>query len=724
MSDFYARLSQRRKDDAELALCIERVVNQLNDMATSAAAPGMLLGKIQSGKTRGFLGIIAKAFDRDFDIAIVLTKGTKTLVSQTVKRIASAQEFKEFIDDEEVVLFDIMEAPQTMTRSELRRKMVIVAKKQNKNLERLLDLFENKYPQLKSKRVLLVDDEADMASVRFVKNTKRDGNKRDDRAGKLAQGTIAQQMDDLRALVGGMAYLQVTATPYALYLQPEEYVAEPGGFVFYPKRPAFTELLPVHSGYVGGDDYFGDFDQNDPRNYLFVDVSEDEQNALRGQDARAIRPDRIWTSKNIEGLRKAVMSFLTAVSIRRWQQEDQGEKRRKYAMIMHNDTQRLAHDWQFRTVDLLREAFEAAAESDDARLRALFDVSFADLSKSVHANKGRLPTADLAFDAVRELIRDGEINIQLVNSDQKLAPLLDAETAELKLRTPANIFIGGSILDRGITVPNLIAFYYGRNPKRMQADTVLQHSRMYGARDRQDLAATRFYTSRLVRDRLRKIHRLETLLREAFERGDDENGVVFIQKDAAGGVVPCAPNKILASEIVSVKPNDLYLPTSFDTIGTSKAERADEELSALLDRLNVADKRVIAHIPTTDAISYLELARKALTSSSDPDFKWEAMEGLVHYYSLRAGEVGIVVETARKLNRSKSGDKSGLSILGGGAIRQLIRETNREIPTLVFLRQQGGKKLEWASDRSFWWPILAAPTTGEPCIFATEAAAP
>jgi len=41
------------------------------------------------------------------------------------------------------------------------------------------------------------------------------------------------------------------------------------------------------------------------------------------------------------------------------------------------------------------------------------------------------------------------------------------------------MFIGGQILDRGITIGNLIGFYYGRNPNRFQQDTVLQHSRMY-----------------------------------------------------------------------------------------------------------------------------------------------------------------------------------------------------------------------------------------------------
>jgi len=139
MSDFYARLSAKRGDDAELTQCIERVVNQLSATQTSMSAPGMLLGKIQSGKTRGFLGVIAKSFDRGFDIAIVLTKGTKTLVKQTVQRIES--EFEDFIELEEVLLFDVMHMPQEMTKSERRRKMIIVAKKQSQNLDRLLDLF-------------------------------------------------------------------------------------------------------------------------------------------------------------------------------------------------------------------------------------------------------------------------------------------------------------------------------------------------------------------------------------------------------------------------------------------------------------------------------------------------------------------------------------------------------------------------------------------------------
>ena len=87
--------------------------------------------------------------------------------------------------------------------------------------------------------------------------------------------------------------------------------------------------------------------------------------------------------------------------------------------------------------------------------------------------------------------------ITKVNSDKDIKQLLD-DGGQLKLRTPFNMFIGGQILDRGITISNLIGFYYGRNPNRFQQDTVLQHSRMYGARPTADLAVTQFFAPQHV----------------------------------------------------------------------------------------------------------------------------------------------------------------------------------------------------------------------------------
>jgi len=76
-----------------------------------------------------------------------------------------------------------MQPPGKLTKSERRRKLVIVAKKQAKNLERIIQFFNSDYPELKSRRVLIVDDEADLASVRFV----RKKNQSETEQGKLAE---------------------------------------------------------------------------------------------------------------------------------------------------------------------------------------------------------------------------------------------------------------------------------------------------------------------------------------------------------------------------------------------------------------------------------------------------------------------------------------------------------------------------------------------------------
>ena len=712
MTGFYPRLRDARKDDDDLQICIENVVNKLEDTQTSEDRPGMLLGKIQSGKTRGFLGVIAKAFDRDFNIALVFTKGTKTLATQTVRRIS--RDFDEFIENEEVQVFDIMHMPERLTRSERRRKLIFVAKKEVNNLKRVNALFTNdEYPEFKGSRVLLIDDEADMASIRFVHKQA---------TGDYEQGAIAQQMDNLRSIVDRIAFLQVTATPYALYLQPAEYEAQgPNDFMFLPKRPAFTELLPIHGAYVGGNDYFGEFDESDPRHYLFVPVPQAEQDALRSQDGRTIREDRIWTSTNIDVLRRAVMTFLVAVAVRRFQQVvDEQPGRGKFAMIIHNDTQRAAHTWQWETVERLRMAFEAAAEGNDSRLRVVFDPAYDDIKKSVLAHGGHMPDAEAAFDTVKDLILDGELNVQRVNSDVEVAPLLDPDTAELKLRSRANVFIGGSLLDRGITIPSLISFYYGRNPTRMQADTVLQHSRMYGARDRRDLAVTRFYTSIAVFDRLGRINDLESALREAFEEGGHEAGVVFLQNDAARGIIPCAPNKVAMSNVVTVRPAGFYLPTDFDTVGTKATAKALLTLDeALLGKSKLADRLI--SISLDQAIEYLRLTKSAIKLPKDDSFYWDAMEGLLRYYSQMSDskEVQLLVETGRKLGKLQSGGKSGQSIIGGTTIRGLLNASGRSEPALVMLRQDGEqRRLGWAGKQDFWWPVLTAPTTGAPCVFS------
>jgi hypothetical protein len=229
-------------------------------------------------------------------------------------------------------------------------------------------------------------------------------------------------------------------------------------------------------------------------------------------------------------------------------------------------------------VQRLLDMFAKAAKSKDTELIQQFNACYEDIQRSVSADHGRLPTNREAFEMVADALDSEEVVVIPVNSDTDVAALLD-DKAELKLRTPFNVFVGGNILDRGITIPSMVGFYYGRNPRRMQADTVLQHSRMYGARDRRDLAVTRFYSSRPVYDRLRRIDEFEIALREAFEKGAHDRGVAFICRDESNEVIPCAPNKLMLSDVIAVRPGGRLLPVGFQS-------RAKTHIQSMIDGID------------------------------------------------------------------------------------------------------------------------------------------
>ena len=67
---------------------IQQTVDRLLSVQTSAEQPGMLLGKIQSGKTKTFLGAIALAFDNGFDIPGKAKRGQQPLAALVKSEIA------------------------------------------------------------------------------------------------------------------------------------------------------------------------------------------------------------------------------------------------------------------------------------------------------------------------------------------------------------------------------------------------------------------------------------------------------------------------------------------------------------------------------------------------------------------------------------------------------------------------------------------------------------
>src|SRR5436305_13592953 len=122
--DFYPRFIEKKTYSSEATDAIRNTVQQLLDQPTSASKPGMLLGKIQSGKTKTFMGAVTLAFDNSFDVTIILTKGTKALAKQTFERLIN--EFDEFMKEDLLQVYDILGVPTRLTRVELNQKLILV----------------------------------------------------------------------------------------------------------------------------------------------------------------------------------------------------------------------------------------------------------------------------------------------------------------------------------------------------------------------------------------------------------------------------------------------------------------------------------------------------------------------------------------------------------------------------------------------------------------------
>lgn len=722
--DFYPKYKRQNPGFSQETFdCAEKTVSRLLDTATTSESPGMLLGKVQSGKTRTFISILALAFDNHYDIAVIFSKNSKALIEQTYKRLRA--EFSEFVESGDMDIYDIMNCPTSFTAFELESKLIFVVKKQTDNLIKLEALFTEKCPAMKSKRVIIIDDEADNASIGYSK-----------KGGDIEANTIARQISDFRTRLEHSSFLQVTATPYSLYLQPTH--VEVGNVAeFKPTRPAFTELVPVPPEYVGGDTYFGSAAHGDVdtvESLIHHNVNPNEFDRLKKKDRRSYKPEEILHSQLYAGIRHAVVTFIVGGCIQRINGIAAGKnsKKLRYSFLIHSEAAKGAHMWQADFVEELTQRFQSAAESQEIVFRDLVEASHLDLSRSLALANQPIPTLDVVLDEVRQALTAQYITIAKVNSDEDVAALLD-DSGQLKLRSPLCFFIGGQVLDRGVTLANLIGFYYGRRPNKFQQDTVLQHSRMYGYR-RADLAVTRFYTSAGIRHAMAQMEEFDSALRSAIEAGGDR-AVQFIQKAKNGSIIPCSPNKILVATTQTLRPHKRLLPIGFQTghrTGKNAIGKIIEDLDRLVSELCGFATDEPALVSLDQALDLLNRIEPTLLFEEEdaPRFDWDAARAalchLCQQHPDPAQRNQVYLWAARDRNASRKGSQTSHTY-GGYTETPDSPKTEGKIatqhaidhPILFLLRQNGSEEKGW-SGTPFYWPIIRAQANAPTAIYSAE----
>ena len=705
---FFETIKAKNNYTIEQENCINKIVSEFLIPSSEENKPAMLFGEIQSGKTRTFIGIIAAAFDNNYDICVVLTKNTIALAEQTYKRFDN--NFQEIIDDGFVTVYDIMQLPTQIGGGILNKKLVFIVKKQKDNLNRLVKLFE-KYERLQKKKVLFVDDEADFGSIGFKRDTKQDDG--------VSANVIMSKINAIRKqLSENYTFLQVTATPYCLYLQPDG-VTKVNNNLYHPNRPTITALVPNHSKYIGGKYYFEESEnQLSPASQMFKELSVKELKKFNSKDSASLIPNHT----ELIVFKQSIVNYIIGSCIRIIQTRKEA-KRYKTSFLIHIDkaikTHNSQYDLTFKFINLLRDSFT----NPNKDISSFFIESYNEFKSSIELTRYEIPSFEKVIKECEKILNDEDINIITVNSEQEVKNLLD-RNGQLRLDTPLNIFIGGDVLDRGITIENMIGFFYGRSPQIFQQDTVLQHSRMYGARNREDLVVTRLYTTARIYLAMKQMYEFDTELREAFLKGKNNDGVVFVNSDFSKGIRPCSPNKLLISTTTTIKPLKRFLPIGFNSKSKgANTEHYEEIISILKSYKTVKGKNSYIEITLSDFINVAVTINRMLDYSENKDYKWDISSFIaIAKQTCTNNKIHCFIKWNRNVSRLKfNGQKFQDSPEDGNVDLPEAKNMAVETPTLILLHQEGKKENGWIGDYNFFWPVMITPKNTQPAIFASEA---
>jgi Z1 domain len=591
---------------------------------------GLLYGLVQSGKTGVLTATGALGADQGYRALIILTSDNDPLYAQTLSRI------KEALPGMDILGKADLKDGAAFTHRVRGSQCVIVL---TKNASILRTVNENLIQaKLRGASCLIIDDEADQASLNTL-TSKQNGQ----------TSAIASELMKLRSFFEKNTYLQVTATPQALFLQ------EAGS----PFRPSFTVLSHPGNEYVGGDDFFGDT-TTISKTFPITDI--DLLSVGMQPVPRLVLPS---------SLQLALDTFVVAATHRLV--IDAGQKS---AFLCHVSTRKNDHRHIESLLRNYKQDLVDGLKASDIRLTARLKRAYEELA-TTYPRIQDTPIEQILEDLV--FFSNG-IAVKLVNGET------DEDVA---LASPINLFVGGNKLGRGVTIKNLLVSYYGRHPKTPQADTVLQHARMYGYR-RKELGLLRLYLPAELLTVFRAINKMEKSLRALIaDSPSEEFRGIFVE----GTVKPTRRNVLVPGAIGAYAGGNSYNPAL--VLRDSSVTTAAIEIDRLVSEI---PSRTYVEVPLDLLRSLIQL------TSPDPEHAeqiWhtDAIVGSLRLIPDALGQTSgyLYVDRNREL-LAKRRETQG--ILSGGESDDV--PSDRTTLFLLGLRADSGRA-------ATWWPQLRFP---------------
>ena len=433
---------------------------------------GMVMGHVQSGKTTNYSALITKAADSGYKVIILLAGLTNSLRSQTQQRIdeyfigrksvynAAAQaplrlrnfgngrnkdpDFGTTRDQDFNKQTAVIGAPF----SALREPKIFVIKKNKSVLENLNTWINDQaHGQQVDYPLLLIDDEADNASINTNKDPKRSS---------AINSLIRELMQKFRQ----SSYVGYTATPFAnIFIEPDSQ-DEMRDDDLFPKN--FIHALEAPDNYCGADRIFAT--DGDLREQMVTEVDD-------FADILPLNHKKEWPLECLPpSLEFAIRSFVVARTIRVLR----GDGMKHCSMMINvsrlNDIQAKVEGLAYIYLQQLKDAITVSARSRNpfsdpliVDLKETFEESFADL--------------EFGFDDILDTLQDAVATIIVMTVNMRGGKLDYERQSEQGLHV---IAIGGLALSRGLTLEGLVTTYILRNVGA--SDTLMQMARWFGYR--------------------------------------------------------------------------------------------------------------------------------------------------------------------------------------------------------------------------------------------------
>ena len=445
----------------------------------------LLVGKVQSGKTSNLELLTALAFDNGYNFLIIFGGYDKDLLGQSTERFGSTFETiggEETIYSETPVLF----TTNDLTKESLSiksldsdfakqlldegRPIIITCLKRPPAMKLALKIISNIQESVLGIVPFIIDDEGDQASLNTAKDKARSST------------PTYKSIVKIKKVLHNPLYLSVTATPQANIFQDD--ISE--------LNPASIHTVQPGNGYDGASVY------HLSENQIVESVQETEILPLISNS-----------------LRDAIYYFFIASTIKRLRSLNKKDKRSD--MIIHIDRTVTAHGSIYSaTHDMLEEIKQAFVNEDSV---AFYQKQ---LKKSYDKYLNDCVKLQFTFEDVLK-----EISNTLRSTGVILQNGIGKHTREKELTKLHKIYIGGDLLQRGLTFSNLIVSYFTRLAKSGgNMDTTLQRARWFGYRSKY-LDLCKIFTTDEIAKEFTVLAEVEDDLWEQFE--DVEKGLLDIK---------------------------------------------------------------------------------------------------------------------------------------------------------------------------------------------------